>query len=123
MSDLSKLDKALKGDADVTAIADDAHIWLGYIPENVTRPCIVYFVATAVPENTLSEAPQVDDQRVQLDMYVPQTMGTAVATRLKEAVLRAIEPLGHVVFGPWNAYEAETKLIRWSLDLEIWNFR
>jgi hypothetical protein len=27
------------------------------------------------------------------------------------------------VFGPWNTYETDTKLFRWSMDLEYWNPR
>jgi hypothetical protein len=122
VSNLSRLNDALKGASAVTNIVGD-RIWLTFVPEAQTRPYIVYFIATAVPENTLSEAPQVDDQRVQIDLYVPQTTGTAVANTLKDAVLVAIEPIGHVVFGPWNAYESDTRLLRWSMDLEYWNFR
>jgi hypothetical protein len=122
VSNLSRLNDALKGASAVTNIVGE-RIWLTFVPEAQTRPYIVYFIATAVPENTLSEAPQVDDQRVQIDLYVPQTTGTAVANTLKDAVLVAIEPIGHVVFGPWNAYESDTRLLRWSMDLEYWNFR
>lgn len=122
MSNLKRLDNALKGAADVTDIVGDG-IWLTFAPEGQSRPYLVYFVATAVPENTLSCPPEVDDQRVQIDMYTPQTAGTAVANRLKDAVVAAVEPIGNVVFGPWNAYEADTRLLRWSMDLEYWNFR
>ena len=122
MSNLSRLYDALKGSSAITSVVGD-RIWQTMPPETTTRPYIVYFVATAVPENTLSEAPQVDDQRVQIDCYVPQTTGTAAANALKDAIVDAIEPIGHVVFGPWNAYESETRLLRWSMDLEYWNFR
>lgn len=122
MSNLSRLNDALNGSTAVTNIVGD-RIWLTFVPEAQTRPYIVYFIATAVPENTLSCPPDVDDQRVQIDLYVPQTTGTAVANTLKDAVLVAIEPLGNVVFGPWNAYEADTRLLRWSMDLNYWNFR
>jgi hypothetical protein len=122
VSNLSRLYDALRGSSAITDVVGD-RIWQTFVPEAQTRPYIVYFVATAVPENTLSEAPQVDDQRVQIDCYVPQTTGTAAANALKDAIVAAIEPIGHVVFGPWNAYEADTRLLRWSLDLEYWNFR
>jgi RimJ/RimL family protein N-acetyltransferase len=122
MSNLSRLYDALKGSSAITNVVAD-RIFLTFVPEAQTRPYIVYFIATAVPENTLSEPPQVDDQRVQIDAYVPQTTGTAAANALKDAIIDAIEPIGHVVFGPWNAYESDTRLLRWSMDLEYWNFR
>lgn len=122
MSDLSRLYEALKSSSAITHIVDN-RIWQTMAPETTTRPYIVYFVATAVPENTLSEPPQVDDQRVQIDCYVPQTTGTAVANALKDAIVAAIEPIGYIVYGPWNAPESETRLLRWSMDLEYWNFR
>jgi hypothetical protein len=122
VSNLSRLYDALRSSSAITDVVDN-RIFQTFAPEAQTRPYIVYFVATAIPENTLSEAPQVDDQRVQIDCYVPQTTGTAAANALKDAIVSAIEPIGHVVFGPWNAYEADTRLLRWSLDLEYWNFR
>jgi hypothetical protein len=122
VSNLSRLNNALKGSSAITNIVGD-RIWLLMAPEGEARPYIVYFIVSGVPENTLSEAPQVDDQRIQIDIYVPETTGTAIANALKDAVLVAIEPIGHVVFGPWNAYEGEPRLVRWSMDLEYWNFR
>lgn len=122
MSNLSRLNDALKGASAVTNIVGD-RIWLTFVPEAQTRPYIVYFIATAIPENTLDCPPDVDDQRIQIDCYVPQTTGTAVANTLKDAVLAAIHPIGNVIFGPWNAYEADTRLLRWSMDLNYWNFR
>ena len=122
MSDLSAVYKALKGAGAVTTIVQD-RIWQTVAAETTTRPYIVYTLITAIPENTLSEPPQVDDQRIQIDMYVPQSTGTATANTLKDAVVDAIEPLGYVVFGPWTSFETDTRLLRWSLDLEIWNFR
>ncbi len=124
MSNLSRLNNALKGASDVTSIVGD-RIWLTFVPEAQTRPYIVYYVVSAVPENTLACPPDVDDQRIQIDCYVPQSSpgGTATANTLKDAVLVAIEPIGNVVFGPWNAYESEARMLRWSMDLNYWNFR
>jgi hypothetical protein len=122
VSNLQRVYEALKNSGSVTSIAS-TRIWQTVAAETTTRPYIVFFVATSVPENTLSERPQVDDQRVQIDCYVAQTDGTAMANALKDAIVEAVEALGHIVFGPWNAFESDTRLLRWSMDLEFWNFR
>lgn len=105
--------------AALVAIVGD-RIVQGLMPQTYTRPYLIWFVATSVPDNTLSERPQRDDARIQTDIYAASQTDARAA---KDAALYAAESIGHVVFGPWESYEPETKLYRWSFDLEIWNPR
>jgi hypothetical protein len=116
---LANIQQALKASAALVAIVAD-RIYQTIAPETADRPYVVWFVATAVPDNTLSESPQRDDQRIQIDCY---SKSQSEAGAMKAAVVDAIEPLGYIVFGPWNTYETDTKLFRWSMDLEYWNPR
>jgi putative Ca2+/H+ antiporter (TMEM165/GDT1 family) len=116
---LATVQTTLKASAALTAIVGD-RVYQTVAPETSARPYVVWFIVSAVPDNTLSERPQRDDERIQIDCYSPSQ---SEATRMKDAVVEAVEAIGYIVFGPWNTYEAETKTFRWSLDLEYWNPR
>lgn len=88
--------------------------------EGAARPYTVWQLISAVPENQLSDRPEIDDQRVQVDFY---SETQSEARRMMQAGVDALEPLGHIVFGPWTSYDSETKLFRWSFDIELWNAR
>jgi hypothetical protein len=95
-------------------------IYQTVVPEGAGRPYIVWFIVSAVPENQLSEDPEDDDQRVQVDCYSEQQ---PEARQIMQAAAEACETQGHIVFGPWAGFEEDTRLFRWSFDLEIWNKR
>jgi hypothetical protein len=103
----------------VTAIAGN-RIYQSIVPQDQTQPYVVWSVVTSAPGNNLSETPEYDDQRVQIDCW---SMNQSQARQLGQAVRDAIEVYTHIVYGPWNDYEPDTKLHRWSMDAEYWQDR
>ena len=106
--------QALSGAAAVTAIVS-ARIYQTVAPQDVVRPYIVWTLVSGVPGNNLSDTPEYDDQRVQVDCW---SESPAQCRQLAEAARDAIEAQTNIVFGPWNEYEDDTKLYRWSFDAE-----
>lgn len=89
-------------------------------PEDQSRPYVVWFIVSNVPENTLSCPPSEDDQRIQVDLYSPKQ---PEARLMMQAAVEAVNDLGYIVLGPWAAYEDLVKMYRWSFDLEVWQSR
>lgn len=86
----------------------------------VPPPYVVWSIVAAIPENNLSELPDTDNARIQIDCYSdsqPQARAMAQATQA------AIEAVTHVIFGPTETKEDDTKLWRWSMDASFWNSR
>ena len=117
---LPRVQQALADSSALTAIVAD-RITFGIAPQDQTRPYVVWFVVSAVPENLLGERPLEDDQRVQVDCWHPTSQ--PICRQMMQAAVDALEGIGHIVFGPWYEFEPETKLHRWSFDLEVWNTR
>lgn len=111
--------EALKASNAVTSITDE-RISQSVLPEGWTRPYVIWTIVAGVPLNTLSENPTRDDQRIQVDCYA---MDQKICGQLRDAVRDAVETQGHVVFGPWAEYEQDTRLFRWSMDVEIFKPR
>jgi hypothetical protein len=103
----------------VTAIVG-SRIYQSIAPQDITQPYVVWSVVTSAPGNNLSETPEYDDQRVQIDCW---STNQSQARQLGQAVRDAIEVYTHIVYGPWNDYEPDTKLHRWSMDSEWWQDR
>ena len=109
-----------KADGGLTSIVG-TRIFQTVAGETASRPYLVWSITTAVPENTLSCPPSVDDQRVTVSVYA-QDQGDA-RRAIQYAAAAAEESLGYIVFGPWDTYEPSTKLYRYSFDVEVWNDR
>lgn len=107
-----RVQQTLEAASAVTAIVGSG-IYQAQVPEDQTRPCVVWAIVTAIPGNNLSCLPEYDDQRVQVDCW---SRDQTIARQLGEAVRDALESVTHVVFGPWNSFDAESKLFRWSMD-------
>jgi hypothetical protein len=91
-----------------------------FAEETPVAPYIVWTIISGVPENNLSDLPDIDDARIQVDCY----SGSQKQSRqLGEAAQAALEPLGYVVFGPVESREEETFLYRRTIDLEFWTAR
>ena len=97
----------------VYAIVEDRIFGSGQATQGEARPYIVWQIASAAPENNLSDTPEFDDQRIQIDCW---SKDETTCKQLAQAVRDAIEVQAHITFGPWNDYEAETGLYRWSFD-------
>jgi hypothetical protein len=101
-------------------IAISQRIYQTVAPENAQRPYTVWAIVSAVPEIQLSANPEDDDQRVQVDCF---SESQRESRQMIQAAADACEGIGNIVFGPWSSFENDTKLFRWSFDVEIWNPR
>lgn len=97
----------------IVAIVGDRIGGSGSATEGEKRPYIVWQIASASPENNLSCDPEFDDQRIQIDCY---SVSETACSQLARLVRDAIEAQVYITFGPWNSYESDTKLYRWSFD-------
>lgn len=109
----------LTGSPDVVAIAG-TRISQTVAPQDQARPYIVWTLISGVPQNNLSDRPERDDQRIQIDCY---SADQSQARALCKAARDAIETETHIVLGPWTAFEDDTNLFRWSFDAEYWSPR
>lgn len=103
----------------ITNIVSD-RIYRTIAPQGDTQPCIVWSLASNVPNLSLDCTPEVDDQRIQIDCY---SLSQPQCRQLATLVRDTIEAETHIVFGPWDAYESDTRLWRWSMDAEYWHSR
>jgi hypothetical protein len=106
--------QTLSGASGVTAIVG-ARIYQSVAPQDTAQPYVVWTLVSGVPGNNLSDTPEYDDQRVQIDCW---SLSASQCRQLAEAVRDAIEAQTHIVFGPWSDYESDTKLHRWSMDAQ-----
>lgn len=113
-------DDVFKANTDLVAIVG-SKIFQTVAGETVAQPYLVWTITSAVPENTLSCDPVVDDQRVSVSVYARDQATARRATQY--AAESAEDKLGHIIFGPWDTYEPLTKLYRYSFDVEVWNDR
>lgn len=98
----------------IVTLVGDRIYGSGVVTEGESRPYIVWSIISATPNNNISTTPEQDDQRVQVDVY---SKSETVARQLETLVRDALEAQMHIVFGPWNTFETETKLFRWSQDV------
>lgn len=99
----------------IVGVGTNARIYgAGRVPPDTTKPYIVWQIISANPDNNLSDTPEQDDQRVQVDIYAKDQVQSRL---LATAARNAIEAVMHIVYGPWDQYEADTALYRWSFDV------
>lgn len=109
----------LTGDAAVASIVGD-RVYQTEAPEDAVRPYVVFSLPSSTPLNNLSCAPDMDDQRVQVDCWA---QSQSKARELGKAVRNALEQVTHVILGPWADRDEATKMYRWSMDAEFWSAR
>lgn len=92
-----------------------AKVFFGLAPQGTEAPYVSWGYVSANPNNNLSDRPDGDDVRIQVDCYSPnqaQCKALAVAAR------DALEAVTHIVSGPlYVGMEDDTKLHRWTMDL------
>jgi hypothetical protein len=87
----------------------------GIAPQGVTKPYVTWFIIGGVPENTLSELPQIDRLPVQVDCWDTSDAGVeALATAVRDA----LEPVAHMTSILLDEYEPETKLYRIGMQFD-----
>ena len=104
--------------AAVTAVLGTAPVrfWpFGEAPEGSVLPYSVWQTVTGTPENYLGDLPDLDSYTLQIDVYA----STGSSARAAAKALRdAVEPHAHIVAWRGESREAETKLYRYSFDVE-----
>lgn len=116
---LPAVQQVLTGSSALVAIVG-TRITQAIAPEDQTRPYVVWWIDSAVPENNLSDRPEEDDQLVRIDCW---STNQQQCRQMMQAAVDACEAIGHITRGPAPSYELETKLFLWSFDLEVWNKR
>jgi hypothetical protein len=87
----------------------------GTSTQGVTKPYAVWQAVGGSPENFINQVPDIDSYTLQIDCYAT----TAAAVReVAEALRDAIEPVAHVVSWRGEDYETDTKLYRYSFDVD-----
>lgn len=96
----------------------------GTAPQNVAGQYVTWSIVTGLPQNTIDEAPRIDAQTVQVNCWSAQA-GTSSKDieALATAVRDAIEPTNHMVAGPANGQDPETKRYFIRMDFTFWNHR
>jgi hypothetical protein len=89
----------------------------GAAPQDVLKPYVTWFVVGGVPENTMSELPQIDRLPVQVDCWSTSDSGVEA---LAVAVRNALEPNAHMTSIILDEQEPETKLYRISMQFDWW---
>ena len=116
MSMLPPVFTALQASSAVTSIVGTKVYRHGRAPEGTAPPYVTWFLVSAVPEQTLSDAPDLDRCPIQVDCYHQTDAGIeALAT----AVRLALEAQAVVTSVPINSYDAlGTKLYRIALSAD-----
>lgn len=86
-------------------------------PQDTTKPYITWLVITGLPQNTLSEAPEIDAMSVQIDCWHQTDKGVEA---LAVAVRDAMEVVSHMTGIILNEREQQTKLYRVALQFDVW---
>jgi hypothetical protein len=86
-------------------------------PQDTTKPYITWFIITGVPQNTLSETPNIDAISIQVDCWHQTDAGVE---SMAIAVRDAMETVSHMTSIVVNEREPETKLYRIGLQFDVW---
>lgn len=92
----------------------------GIAPQGTPAPYITWNIVSGVPENYLSERPDMDMIRVQVDCWGPSR---AQARQSYLAAVAALELSAHQVSFNDDSQDPETKNWRHSADFVFWQPR
>lgn len=102
--------RALLGEGDGTVKL----FLFGLAPQNVKTPYAVWQTIGGLPENYITNVPDIDSFSVQVDVYASSA---AEAREVAAALRDAIEPHAHVVGWRGDSRDPETKNYRYSFDV------
>lgn len=111
--------KALNSDSDVSGMVS-GRIYRDYGGDSPQAPYLVWSPMTATPENNLSNLPPTDLYTVRVDAFArteQESDNLIIATR------NVMQTLGHVQNIQSLGREPDTKLWRYTLDVEIYRNR
>lgn len=89
----------------------------GEAPQGTVVPYVTYQIISGIPENYLSERPDLDDIRVQINCWGATR---AAAKALYDAVQHALEMDAHEVSFNDDSKDPETLNWRHSTDFRFW---
>jgi hypothetical protein len=116
---LPRVDLILGAASGVTNIVSQK-IYRTMAEETAVAPYVVWGIVSAAPENNLASDPEVDEARIQVDCY---SLSQSQARTLCYAAVAALEPYYHVIFGPSETREDDTKLWRWMFHVTTFTNR
>lgn len=111
--------RSLVADGAVTALCA-TRIYPGALPQAVILPAVVLTMVSGAPENYLSQAPGIDNLRVQIDVWAANE---PAANELASKVRANVEQIGHIVSYNGEEFEPQTKRYRYSFDLSVFVYR
>jgi len=100
--------------------SDPTRFFLSRYPQAlpVTYPYAVYQTVSGAPNNMLSEAPEMDNVRVQIDIYSDLLLTARTAFN---AVRDAVETVSYiVVYTIAGQFDPATDTYRYSFDISYW---
>ena len=106
--------RALFGSSPMRVYAHDE------VPQGVVRPYAAWSMISGVPANYLGQLPDMDDARVQIDVYADTQ---ATAKTAAEAIRDAIEPYAHMVGSASRPRDSTTRSFGFMLDFEFFTSR
>ena len=92
----------------------------GDAPQGVTKPYVVWQTISGVPENYISQVPDIDSYTIQVDIYADTASSArAVAKELRDV----IEQVAHIVRWGGESRDDETNNYRFSFDVDWFVYR
>lgn len=120
MSLLANVYQILQADADVISYVAD-RIYTPIAPPGAIDPYVIWQPVSNAAYNTLSCAPDADQQRHQIDIYAESPVTVRQVT---QAVRNRIQQYGNVISGPVPAkWDDSTTLYRWTMDVSLYHDR
>lgn len=108
----TNVETLLGNDDGIAAYRDEA-------TKRVAAPYLVWSIVAGTPFNKLSEAPRIDDVRVQFDAYAPSAEGADAADAIYVACRDVLEQHGYVVSFNGSMRDPETRNYRVSWDMSF----
>ncbi|AEC22286.1 hypothetical protein PT7_P050 (plasmid) [Pusillimonas sp. T7-7] len=93
-------------------------VHLAILPLNVTMPAIRLSVIAVTPDNTVCGASDLDDYRVQIDVFGPNYGALVALRRLVFDAVDAAFPLA-IRLNDMTDYDADLKLHRRIIEVQI----
>lgn len=92
----------------------------GQADQNTTKPYVTWQLITGLPANYLGQLPDIDDYRVQVDVWAStQANSIAVATEIRDAV----EPHAYMINSGGTHKESETGSYRYMMEFQFFTDR
>jgi hypothetical protein len=92
----------------------------GHAVQGVAKPYVTWQSITAIPDNSLNQLPDIDDFRVQVDVWAATE---ASCYQVAEAVRDAVEPYAQMINSGGTTRDPETGAYRYLLEFQFFHPR